>query len=100
MGNLRLAYEYRPWGITATLRANYRGKYGYSDTNGNQFIDGYDRFVNGYTLLNASAGKTFLQNRLSAQLSVDNLTGHKDPFIPNLAGRVYTVGLGWKFIKQ
>ncbi|MCK7558967.1 TonB-dependent receptor [Chitinophaga sedimenti] len=56
--------------------------------------------MNGYTLLNASAGKTFLQNRLSAQLSVDNLTGHKDPFIPNLAGRVYTVGLGWKFIKQ
>ncbi|UYQ93098.1 TonB-dependent receptor [Chitinophaga horti] len=99
MGNLRLAYEHKPLGITVSLRANYRGKYGYTDLNGNQFIDEYDRFVKGYTLLNATVGKTFLQNRLSAQLSVDNITGHMNPFIPNLAGRVYTVGIGWKFLK-
>lgn len=100
MGNLRLFYEYKPWGLNASVRANYRGKYGYSDTNGNLFIDDYDRFVKGYTLLNASVGKTFLNNRLAVQLAVDNITGHMDVFIPNLAGRVYNAGITWKFVKQ
>jgi outer membrane receptor for ferrienterochelin and colicins len=41
------------------VRGNYRGKYGFLDTDNNGFIDPFDVYVKGYFLLNAAIQKNY-----------------------------------------
>ncbi|SEW26342.1 TonB-dependent receptor plug domain-containing protein [Chitinophaga arvensicola] len=99
MMNLRVFYEYAPWGITASCRMNYRGKYGFDDANGNRFIDRYDTFVEGYYLLFASLEKKLFNRHLSVQITADNVLGYTDMLMPAQPGRIIMAGISWRFFK-
>lgn len=98
MANIKVFYEYMPWGAAASIRANYRGKYGIGDRNyPNNFIDPYDLYAKGYVLLNATVEKRFYDGRIGVQLICDNITNYNDHLIPNLPGRQFLVALSWRF---
>lgn len=98
MFNAKVFYEYKPWGLSTSLRANYRGKYGIGDRNyPNNFIDPYDLYADGHLLLNSTIEKRFLKDKFSVQFICDNITGYNDNLIPNLPGRQFLVSLSWRF---
>ncbi len=91
--NAKLFYESQPHGLTASVRAIYRGRYGFADANANAILDADKEYVRGYLLLNAAASKT-LGPWLSAQAGIDNLTNYTDPaYISTLAGRLFYASL-------
>lgn len=92
MFNVQAYYEYKPWGLSASVRAGYRGKYGFLDIDNNGYIDRYDVFVNGYTLLNASIQKTLFRDMLTLRFTVDNITDHTDYLMPSQPGRMLMGG--------
>lgn len=100
MANLRLAYNYTPWDITANIRVNYRGKYGFVDNNNNRFLDQYDIFVAGHFLVNAGIEKKLMKQHLSVQLTADNIMGYTDRLMPGQPGRVILLGLKYRFYKE
>jgi outer membrane receptor for ferrienterochelin and colicins len=96
--NAKLFYDNQPHGLTASVRAIYRGRYGFADANANTILDADNEYVRGYLLLNVAASKT-LGPWLSVQAGVDNLTNYTDPaYISTLAGRLlyasFSVELG------
>ncbi|WP_223150978.1 TonB-dependent receptor [Flavobacterium ajazii] len=100
MANLRAAYNYTPWDITGNIRVNYRGKYGFVDSNNNRFLDQYDIFVKGHFLLNAAIEKKLMKQRLSLQLTADNIMDYTDRLMPGQPGRVLLLGLKYRFYKE
>ncbi|SJN22769.1 TonB-dependent receptor; Outer membrane receptor for ferrienterochelin and colicins [Sphingobacterium sp. JB170] len=100
MANLRVAYRFAPWDITANIRVNYRGKYGFVDRNNNRFLDQYDTFVNGHFLVNAAIEKKLIKQHLSLQLTADNITDYTDRLMPGQPGRVLLMGLTYRFYKN
>jgi len=99
MGSAMLLYHYQPWGVSTTLRASYRGKYGFLDIDNNGYIDQYDVFVKGYMLLNVAVQKTLLKEKLTLQLALDNITNYTDYLMPSQPGRVISGGLMWQLRK-
>jgi outer membrane receptor for ferrienterochelin and colicins len=100
MANLQVFYDIRPMGLKFSVRANYRGKYGFLDTDNNGFIDPYDVYVKGYMLLNASVQKKLFKERVMLQCTIDNITNYTDYLMPAQPGRVVLVGLSWRFDKK
>jgi outer membrane receptor for ferrienterochelin and colicins len=100
MGNVQLNYHYEPLRINVSLRASYRGRYGFLDLDNNQYIDRYDVFVRGYALLNASVQKKLMNDRMVVHLTADNLAGYTDYLMPNQPGRMVLAGITWIFYKQ
>lgn len=89
--NLQLAYNNSANNYSASIRAVYRGRFGYSDLNGNAILDDDREYVKGYTLLNASATKNFKAG-FDIQAGSDNILNHKDiNKLPNLYGRTYFI---------
>ncbi|MCD0490516.1 TonB-dependent receptor [Pedobacter sp. MC2016-14] len=99
MLNANFTYQ-TAWGITSTLRANYRGKYGWADDNNNLFIDPYDIFVKGFVLVYASVEKRMLKDKLSITLSGENLFDYTDPLMPGQMGRTLLAGITWRIFKN
>jgi outer membrane receptor for ferrienterochelin and colicins len=102
--NAKVFYENQPRGLTASLRAIYRGRYGFADANANTILDADNEYVSGYLLLNVAASKT-LGPWLSLQAGVDNITSYTDPaYISTLAGRLWyaslAIELGKKVIER
>ncbi len=97
MANLRFMYSYPAAGINISFRVNYRGKYPFGDANNNNFIDRYDHFVEGFFLLNASAEKRFLKDRLSLRLTADNIMNYTDRLMPGQPGRIILFGATYRF---
>lgn len=100
MANIRAFYVYRPWDISINMRVSYRGKYPFGDLNGNQFIDRYDTFVNGYFLFNAAIEKKLMKQHLSIRLTADNLMDYTDRLMPGQMGRVVLAGLTYRFYQN
>ncbi|MFD2940251.1 TonB-dependent receptor [Flavobacterium notoginsengisoli] len=100
MANLRAAYTYEPWDITGNIRINYRGKYGFVDSNNNRFLDQYDIFVDGHFLLNAAIEKKLIKERLSLQLTADNIMDYTDRLMPGQPGRIMLLGIKYRFYKE
>jgi outer membrane receptor for ferrienterochelin and colicins len=99
--NIRLNYNEEKTGINTSLRAIYRGRYGYKDSDGNGIVNRDDEYTNGYMLINASVSKLFMNNALRLQLTAQNLFNHKNPqVILNLPGRLIYAGLAYNFNKQ
>ncbi|MGG9961647.1 TonB-dependent receptor plug domain-containing protein [Ferruginibacter sp. SUN106] len=89
--NLQLVYNNHKNNFSSSIRAIYRGRYGYSDINGNNILDDSREYVSGYTLLNASVTKTF-KCGFELQTGSDNILNHRDKDkLPNLYGRTYFV---------
>ncbi|RFM34549.1 TonB-dependent receptor plug domain-containing protein [Chitinophaga silvisoli] len=100
MLNLRVFYEYVPWGVSATIRANYKSRSGYDDANNNRFLDTYDTFIDAYCLVYASVEKKFCKGHLAVQFTADNLMNYTDMLMPGQAGRILMAGLKWRLFKQ
>lgn len=100
MANVQVFYEAGRPGISGSLRAVYRGKYGFLDTDNNGFIDPYDVFVKGYVLVNASIRKTLIKNCLSLQLSIDNIGNYTNYLMPAQPGRMILVGVTWQHLEK
>lgn len=100
MANLQVFYEIRPIGLNLSFRANYRGKYGFLDTDNNGFIDPFDVFVKGYVMMNASLQKKLLKDRLTLQLTIDNISNYTDYLMPAQPGRIILAGISWRCFKQ
>lgn len=93
MLQLQLFYDNKniPW--AGSIRANYRGKFGFMDLDNNGFIDPYDIYVPGYWFFNASVQRVLLKNKnLRIQFSVDNITNRTNYLMPYQAGRNYKLG--------
>lgn len=87
MANAKLFYENKN-GWSTSVRAIYRGRYGFADLNNNKILDDDSEYVNGYVTCNVSVGKTF-QQWLKVQAGCDNLFNYKDSqYIPTLPGRL------------
>jgi outer membrane receptor for ferrienterochelin and colicins len=85
--NLKAFYEHPRAGWSGSVRAVYRGRYGFGDQNGNAILDAAAEYVPGYWLLNLAAAKTF-RRRLTVQAGVDNLLDYTNPaYISALPGR-------------
>ena len=89
--NLQLAYNNQKNNFTASTRAVYRGRFGYSDLNGNAILDDDREYVNGYLMLNTSVSKTFKKG-IELQTGSDNILNHRDKDrLPNLFGRTFFI---------
>jgi outer membrane receptor for ferrienterochelin and colicins len=98
MANIRFSYEYEPKAITASFRVNYRGKYGFSESNRNNgFLDPYDTYVDAFFLFNASVQKTLLNKHFAIQLTADNILNYRAELMPGQPGRMILVGLNYRF---
>ena len=88
MGNIKLNYHLNDKTDLNGL-LTYRSKYALSDSNGNDILDTYDNFTDGYSL--CDIGITHHINSLrSFQLGVKNIFGFTNPeYISNITGRLY-----------
>ncbi len=87
MANAKLFYENQN-GWSGSVRAIYRGRYGFADLNNNTILDNDNEYVDGYVTCNVSVGKSF-QQWLKVQTGCDNLFNYTDAqYIPSLPGRL------------
>ena len=88
MANLKVFYAFPKLNLDANVRGTYRSKYGLFDTNGNNYLDSYDDFVDGYTVIDFAINKRFF-NDYTLGFGVDNLFNFTDTQnISNIAGRI------------
>lgn len=100
MGNVQVGYYINPLGVNVSLRAVYRGKYGFLDIDNNGYIDPYDVYVKSYVLLNGSIQKKLLKDRLTLQVTADNIADYTNYLMPAQPGRMVLAGLTWTFRKN
>lgn len=88
MANLKLFYKIPKWNLDMNLRGTYRSKYGLFDTNGNDYLDTYDDFVDGYSILDFAINKTLFKH-YQIGFGIDNVFDFTDTQnISNIAGRL------------
>jgi len=89
--NLQLIYSNKHHWLNARASAVYRGRFGYSDINGDNILDDDREYVKGYVLLNSSVSIAF-RNGLRIQTGSENILDHMDKDkLPNLSGRTFFV---------
>ncbi|MEO7988637.1 MAG: TonB-dependent receptor [Chryseolinea sp.] len=99
MANAKLFYESQN-GWSGSLRAIYRGRYGYADLNNNTILDDNSEYVEDYVTCNVSVGKSF-QQWLKVQAGCDNLFNYNDAqYIPSLPGRLLWASVALTFSKK
>lgn len=97
MANLKLYYNIPKWKMDTNLRAIFRSKYGLLDSNGNNYLDAYDDFVDGYVILNFTINKKIYKN-YQVGLGIDNIMDFTDPQnISNIPGRLIYGKLNFNF---
>jgi len=97
MANLKVFYTIPKWDLDTNIRGTYRSKYGLLDSNGNTYLDTYDDFVSGYTIIDVAINKTFYQN-YKTSFGIDNLFDFTDSQnISNIAGRIIYFKLNIQF---
>jgi outer membrane receptor for ferrienterochelin and colicins len=99
--NVRVNYQEEKTGINTSIRAIYRGRYGYKDTDGNGIVNRNDEYTKGHILVNASLSKPLLKDAFRVQLTAQNLLNYKDAqVILNLPGRLIYTGITYNFNKK
>lgn len=97
MANIKVFYTIPKWKLDANIRVTYRSKYGLFDTNGNDYLDSYDNFVDGYTIMDFAINKTLYKN-YQLGVGMDNIFNFTDPQnISNIAGRILYAKLNIQF---
>ncbi len=88
MANLKIFYKIPIWNLDTNLRVTYRSKYGLSDSNGNSYLDIYDDFVSGYSIIDFAINKT-IYKKYQLGFGLDNVFNFTDSQnISNIAGRI------------
>ncbi len=92
-GKISWESDNKDWDIF--FRLLYRGKYGYSDVNGNNIIDDDREMIQGYWMANLTASKKIIYN-LNVQIGVDNLFNYTNVLqMPNIAGRLFFININY-----
>ncbi len=95
---INLLYTYhlnKKTNLSTSLR--YRSKYGLSDSNGNDFLDTYDEFIDPYTLCDLTISHRF-NNKYSIQIGVKNLLDYTNPeYVTNISGRIHFIDFSFKY---
>ena len=92
--NLKLNYLFNDE-LSLYFKSRFRSKYGLTDSNGNNLLDDYDKFVESHILSDLSISQKF--RKLNITLGVDNLFNYTDPEnIPNYPGRIIYSKLSYK----
>ncbi len=91
--NASVSYTDLKTGISGSLRWIYRSKYGLADIDRNGILNGADEYAKGYSLVNASLSKTFIQQSLRIQVSADNINDFHNTDNLALPGRLIYLGL-------
>ncbi len=100
MANIKLFYMSKINGWNASVRAIYRGKYGFGDLNGNLILDAPDEYVKGYWVGNISLGKN-LTSWMNLQIGIDNIFNYTNAtYIPSMPGRLYYTSVQLKLNKK
>ena len=100
MANFKIFYMNKINGWNASVRAIYRGRYGFGDMNGNLILDAENEYVKGYWLANISVGKS-VTSWVNIQMGVDNVFNFTNPaYIPSVPGRLYYISIQFKFNKK
>ena len=95
--NIKFAYTIPKIKTDINLRVFYRSKYGMFDTNSNQILDIYDKFISDYCITNLAITKN-IANQFMLQAGVNNLLNYTDPSqISNLAGRQFFARIQYDF---
>jgi len=95
--NVKFAYTIPKIKTDINLRVFYRSKYGLFDTNGNQILDKYDKFVSDYFITNLSISK-YIGDKFMLQAGANNLLDYTDlGQISNLSGRQLFARLQYNF---
>ena len=90
MGNIKLNYHLNEKTDLNTM-LTYRSKYALSDSNGNDILDTYDKFIDGYSLCDVGITHEISSLR-SFQIGVKNIFGFTNPeYISNISGRLYYI---------
>ena len=90
MGNIKLNYQLNEKIELSTI-LTYRSKYAISDSNGNDILDTYDKFIDGYSLCDIGATNQ-ISSLKSFQIGVKNIFGFTNPeYIGNVSGRLYYI---------
>lgn len=88
MGNLKIFYTIPKWDLDVNMRATYRSKFGLFDSNGNTYLDTFDIFANGYSIVDIAFNKRLFKN-YEVGVGADNVFGFTDPQnVNNIAGRL------------
>ncbi len=86
--NIQFLYNNQPGKLNASIRAVYRGRFGFSDRNGNAILDDDSEYARGYLLLNMVIGKAVFPGT-ELQIGADNMLNYTDrDHLPGLPGRV------------
>ena len=91
-GNIKLNYHLNEKTELNTI-ITYRSKYALSDSNGNDILDSYDKFVAGYSLCDVGFSHQISALK-SFQIGVKNVFGFTNPeYISNISGRSYYINI-------
>jgi outer membrane receptor for ferrienterochelin and colicins len=91
-GNFKINYCDSFTEINWSLRAIFRGKFGFADRNGNLILDDEREYAPGWVSINFTASKT-LKNGLFMEAGGTNLLNTATPAQPNNPGRVLFLGI-------
>jgi outer membrane receptor for ferrienterochelin and colicins len=92
MGNIKLNYHLNDK-TELNAMITYRSKYALSDSNGNDILDTYDKFVDGYSLCDVGFSHQISALK-SFQIGVKNIFGFTNPeYISNISGRSYYINI-------
>ena len=97
MANFKVFYTIPKWNLKLNCRGTYRSKYGQFDTNGNDYLDDFDNFINAYTIWDLAVDKTFYK-KYQVALGSDNIFNFIDgQNINNIPGRLIYAKLNIQF---
>jgi outer membrane receptor for ferrienterochelin and colicins len=86
-GTFKVNYDNPALGFSASCRCIVRGRYGFSDMNGNTILDDESEYAPGYALWNLSLSQR-LPGNVTLQCGIENMLDKTQPqFDPSLAGR-------------
>ena len=95
--NFKIFYTIPKWNLDTNFRVVYRSKFGLYDSNGNGYLDTYDEFVNGYSILDFAINKILLDS-FRIGLGLDNLLDFKDSAnLSNIPGRISYCSIKYNF---
>jgi len=89
MGNFKVFYTIPQWKLDVNLRATYRSRFGLADSNGNNYLDTFDEFVDGYSIIDIAFNKQLFKN-YEIGFGADNIFNFTDPQnVNNIAGTLF-----------
>ncbi len=89
MGVFKINYNNLENNFSANLRLRYRSKYGLYDSNSNNYLDKYDKFVNGHITTNININQ-IISSSVTVSVGIENIFNYLDSEnISNLSGRIY-----------